>query len=119
MKFGGLKILSTVYLVVGAVASLEVLGVWGDFAASGTMGQVWKVYFSFCNLVAGAMLLVPGRTTQLVFVVILLAQLAVYVMWANELAIELNRQAATLSFYFLTLVFYFGLLTRRFKRLPV
>lgn len=110
-----LKFLSCVYLLVGFVAALEVFGVWGNFAESSTMARVWKAYFAFCNLVAGGMLMVPGRTTQLVFVVILLAQLAVYVMWSSEL----EYQAATLTFYFLTLVFYFGLLTRRFRRMPV
>ena len=111
----GIKLLSALYLLAGFVVALEVAGVWGDFADSSTMARAWKVYFAFCNLVAGAILLVPTRTTQLVFVFILLAQLAVYVMWAGEL----EYQAPTLSFYFLTLVFYFGLLTRRFRRLPI
>jgi hypothetical protein len=111
----GLKLLSLLYIGASVLVASEVLGLWGGFVTASTMAQVWKVYFSFCNLIAGLMLLFPGKTTQLVFIFILLAQLAVYVMWSHAL----EYQVATLCFYFVTLVFYFGLLTRRFRRLPV
>lgn len=107
----GLRFLSAVYFLAGLVVLAEVLGYWGDFASSSEIARTWKIYFSVCNLVAASVLLFRVRMSQLVFVVILLAQLAVYVLWSDQL----EYQAGTLAFYFLTLVFYFVLLNRRFQ----
>lgn len=110
----GIQILASLYLLAGLVQGAELLGLWGQFAESSEIAKVWKVYFGFCNLVAGVALWMRGRTAQVVFIFILLTELAVFVLWAQEL----EYQTATLLFYFLTLVLYFLLLTRRLRHAP-
>lgn len=104
-----IRTLAYCYLFAGFLHVLDVFDARLRFSQMEVLWQLWTVYLAFADTLAGFCLLRSSRLGELLFLTLVLSQLAVYLGWSEYF----GNQFAWMGFHFLTLSIYLIALTYR------
>lgn len=104
---GFVKILAFSYLFAGLLHGLDIFDARLKFSEMDLLWQSWTLYLAFADTIAAFSLWFCARSGELMFVAIVLSQLAVYLGWSEYF----GSQYAWIAFHLVTLSVYLLVLT--------